>query len=109
MRAQILASVGESKEALSLLTKLLIDHPDSIAGHYEVGRICEQTGDIASATRAYAWFVQDAQLLEKWRGQTGEAIFDDANNVTLVGRAIDRWASLTGAFRDDAGLHNLLL
>ena len=97
MRAQILARQGKTDEAMALLKKLVGEKPDSIAARYELGRLYEQVGDIDSATKAYAWFVQDAQLLEKWRGQTGEAVFDDANSVTLIARAIDRWANLTGA------------
>ncbi|HYO07374.1 MAG TPA: tetratricopeptide repeat protein [Tepidisphaeraceae bacterium] len=113
-RAQVLlggihASQGKTDEALPLLKKHVAAHPDSLAGRYQLGRLHEQVGDAEAAKQTYAWFIQDAQLLEKWRGQTGEAVFDDAGSVTIIGRAIDRWANLTGAFKDDAQLHNLLL
>jgi tetratricopeptide (TPR) repeat protein len=109
MLAQLYASLGRTDDALALLKKHVEKNPDSIAGHYQLGRVYEQVGDAERAKRAYGWFVSDSQLLDKWRGQSGETVFDDAGNVTTVARAIDRWANLTGAFKDDPSLHNLLL
>lgn len=107
--ARIQASIGMTDEAIALMTKHLEAHPDSIAGHYELGRLNEQVGDLEAARRAYGWFVEDAQLLDKWQGQVDEPVFESAETVTTIARALDRWAALTGAYRDNAQLHDLLL
>src|SRR6185437_3460859 len=84
-------------------------HPDSLAAHFELAQVQEQVGDLAGATKSYGWFVDDARLLDKWQGNTGESVFDDAESVVIIARAIDRWANLTSAYKDNDALHNVLL
>ena len=82
---------------------------DSVAGHFLLGQIAEQVGELESAKRAYNWFVDDQHYLDKWVGNSGDPVFDDVENVTLIVRAIDCWASLAGAYKDNQPLHNALL
>ena len=102
-------AMGKDKEAREVAEELLKNDPNSIKGHFLLGMICERLGDLPAATAAYGWFVDDQKFLEKWQGNTGETIFDDAESVTIIGRAIDRCASLTGAYKDNGPLHNTLL
>ena len=109
LQATIQASIGKTDEAIATLNAHIKAHPDSLAGRYQLGKVQEQIGDLDAAKKSYAWFVEDSRLLDKWQGQTGESVFDDAPSVITIARAIDRWASLTGAYKDNAALHNVLL
>jgi len=109
LRANVLAGEGKTEEAIGELRAHLKANPESLAGHYQLGRVSEQVGDLEAAKRAYGWFVEDKQLLQKWQGNTGDSIFEDADAVTTIGRAIDRWANLTGGYRNNVALHDALL
>jgi tetratricopeptide (TPR) repeat protein len=109
LRAEILAGDGKTDEALGELRAHLKANPDSLAGHFQLGKVSEQVGDLEAAKRAYAWFVDDRQLLQKWQGQSGDSAFDDADSVTTIARAIDRWANLTSGYRNNVALHDALL
>ncbi|HEV2295612.1 MAG TPA: tetratricopeptide repeat protein [Tepidisphaeraceae bacterium] len=109
LRAQVLADIGKAGEAIALLQAHLQAHPTSIAGHYHLGAISETVGDIATATAAYQWFFEEPQrFLDKWLGEDPTA-FESAEDVTLIGRAIDRHATLTGGYRNNHDLHNIVL
>ncbi len=108
-RAQALAALGLTDDALAALREHLRAHPDSMGGHYLLGMVCEQAGDVAAARDAYAWFVAAPQkYLEKWETHD-KGPFDNAEDVTWMGRALDRWAALTEAYRDNANLHRTIL
>jgi tetratricopeptide (TPR) repeat protein len=109
LRANILATEGKTEDALAELRAHLKTHPESLGGHFQLGQLSELVGDLDAARKAYGWFVDDKQLLQKWQGQSGESVFDDAESVTTIGRAIDRWAALTGGYRNNVALHNALL
>jgi cellulose synthase operon protein C len=109
LRAEILAGDGKTEEAIGELRDHLKAHPNSLAGHFQLGRVSEQVGDLEAAKNAYAWFVDDRQLLQKWQGNTGDSVFEDADSVTTIGRAIDRWATITGGYRNNVQLHSALL
>lgn len=108
-RAELLNSLDRSDEALALLKTHLAAHPDSIGGHYWLGVTYERLGNIPEATRAYAWFDEKPQeFLAKM--QSGErAKFDNAQDVTWIGQALDRWATLTQAYRNNPGLNRAIL
>ncbi len=109
LRAQVLADVGKAGEAVALLQAHLKDHPTSIDGHYHLGAVSESVGDVATATAAYEWFFEEPQrFLDKWLGEDPTA-FESAEEVTLIGRAIDRHATLTGGYRNNHELHNIVL
>ncbi|MGH7215588.1 MAG: tetratricopeptide repeat protein, partial [Tepidisphaeraceae bacterium] len=108
-RATVLADAGKTSDALALVKTHLVKHPDSIAGRYCLGALSERTGDLDAARAAYVWFVDEPQrFLDKWQGSR-EKGFDDAEQVTLIGRAIDRWAILTGQYPNNPALHNTIL
>jgi len=112
-RAVLLASTGRPAEAIALLRDHLKAHPGSLRGHFELGRIAETVDDFDTAKGAYGWFVAAPQsYLDRWRGQ-GEKLFDGdpdgAADATTVGRALDRWAVLTGGYQSDASLNNTIL
>ena len=67
LRANILAAEGKTAEALAELNAHLKANPNSLGGHYELGQVSEHVGDLDAAKRAYAWFVDDRQLLQKWQ------------------------------------------
>ncbi len=108
-KAQLLIDLGRAADAMPLLKSHLSAHSDSIGGHFLLGQADEKSGDIPGAIAAYSWFVAPTQnFLEKWQtNQPGP--FDDAQNVTWMGRALDRWATLTEAYRNNADLDRTIL
>lgn len=109
-RAEILAGLGRDNEAVEVLKKHLEAHPASLAGHYTLGTVSEKVGDLVAARKAFGWFVEaPQQFLETWKQNPNAPIFDSAESLTTIGRAIDRWASLTEAYRDQVGLHQQIL
>src|SRR5437764_611202 len=74
---------------------------DSIAGHYWLGNICESVGDLATAREAFAFF---EPYIAKWQADRRQ--FTSAEDVTLIGRGLDRWASLSSAYQTQKSLHN---
>ena len=109
-RAEILADTGREAEAVALLKKHLEAHPKSLAGRYTLGAISEKVGDLDAARQAFGWFVEaPQQFLEKWKQNPNDPAFDSAEDLTTIGRAADRWASLTEAYRDQVGLHQQIL
>ncbi len=101
--------MGQLDDALATLRGHLKAHPDSMGGHYLLGLISEQSGDVPAARDAYGWFVAEPQkYLEKWETHD-KGPFDNAEDVTWMGRAIDRWAALTQAYRDNTNLHKTIL
>jgi tetratricopeptide (TPR) repeat protein len=108
-RANVLVELGKLAEARDLLKELLAKHADSLAGHYYLGEISEQLGDLPTAREMYAWFVAPPQsYLDKAQGG-GELGLESAEDVTLLGRALDRWATLNGAYQTNEQLHDTIL
>ena len=103
-RARILAELGRGDQAIRLLKTHLQKNPDSIAGHYWLGHIAESRGDLLVAREAFAWFVPFA---DKWQGDRYQ--FNNAEEVTLIGRGLDRWATLNSAYQTQKRLHNVIL
>jgi tetratricopeptide (TPR) repeat protein len=111
VKAQILSNLGRYTEALAMLRTVLLDEPGSIPARFWIGHLSEQIGDHESARAAYQWFLDKPQnFLERWQtNRERDPIFQSAENVTLIARAIDRWATLTGAYQDNRALHDTLL
>ena len=108
--AEILADAGQDAAALDVLKKHLAANPASLAGHFALGSVLEKTGDTEGARKAFGWFMEAPQaFLEKWKEKPNDPIFDSAENLTLIGRAADRWASLSEAYREQVQLHNQIL
>lgn len=105
-RAKVLAELGRNDEAISLLKEHLQKYPNSIAGRFEIGMLYEKVGDYDQARTAFDWFMVEPQnFLEKWQ-KNKEKGFESAEEVTFIGRAVDRWATLTGSYKDLPGLHD---
>lgn len=109
MRARILADLGRTSDAIDLLKLHLQKHPNSLAGRYQLAEAFERIGDLEKARDACNWFViAPHELLARWQREAEKA-FDNAEDVTIIGRAVDRWATLTGSYQDLPELHNTLL
>lgn len=109
-RAQVLSRLGKNDEALSVLREHLQKHADSIPGHYWLGYVLEQTGDIPAARDLYAWFNNEPQkFLDKWTLHDRLPVFERAEDVTIIGHALDRWATLTQQYRNNANLDRTIL
>ena len=104
LRARILGQAGRTEDAVAALKFLLKKDTDSIAVHYWLGNIAESRGDLLTAREAFAWF---APFVDKWQGN--RTLFTNAEEVTLIGRGVDRWASLTSAYQTQKALHNVIL
>ena len=110
LRAETLAEMGRTDEAIALLTEHLKANPNSIEGHYLLGRVHEQVGDLDAARLAYQWFVNEPQnYLERWQSRAFVREFESADKVTTIARGLDRWAQLNAKYRDNVTLHNTIL
>lgn len=109
-KARILADSGKRAEAKALLEQIIAAQPNSLDAHHTLGVVCESLGDLDTAKKAYGWFVEEPQeYLLKWQSQQGAKEFEKAENVVTIARAIDRWARLSGEYRNNKNLHNVLL
>ena len=109
-RAEVLAAMGHADQALALLKDEIAAHPDSIAGHYQLGVVSETLGDLAGAKKAYTWFVEKPQnFLERFLDHEHGGAFDSAADVTTIGRGLDRWAALTESYRNNPQLDKSIL
>ena len=104
MRARALAAMGQLSAAIDLLNTHLKANPNSIAGHYWLGNLCETKGDILGAREAFGWFVP---FVEKW--QKDRQQFRNPEELTMIGRGLDRWASLNASYQTMPALHNIIL
>jgi tetratricopeptide (TPR) repeat protein len=108
LRARVMAAQGGYLAAIGILQSEIKGHPDLVAPRYYLGEYREKMGDVAGATAAFDWFVDGPRnYLQEWIGHP--ETFDDAEEVTLIGRAIDRWATLTMAYQHEMRLHDVVL
>lgn len=106
LRAEVLADHGHVDHAIATLNEHLQKHPDSLEGHYHLGAINEIKGDFDAARAAYEWVHKN--YWDKWHG-LGHREFEDAGRVTLMGRAFDRFATLSGLYANNPELHKTIL
>jgi tetratricopeptide (TPR) repeat protein len=108
LRARVMAAQGGYTAAIGILQNEIKAYPDLVAPRYYLGEYREKLGDIAGATAAYDWFIDGPRnYLQDWIGHP--ETFNDAEEVTLMGRAIDRWATLTMAYQHEMRLHDVVL
>ncbi len=109
LRARILAEQGKLPDAIEAFRRVASDHPDSIPAHFWLADALDSAGDPAGALAAYAWFdAQPQRFMDRWRADVG-GLFGRAEDVVLIARAYDRWASMTSAYRDNRRLHDDIL
>ncbi len=108
-RAKLLSLMGRTPEGIALLKEHLRAHPQSIDGHYQLGRLAELVDDLTTAKDAYGWFVAPPQdYLVQWQTK-GEKLFHRAEDATTVGLALDRWATLNNQYQMLPDLNQTLL
>ena len=109
LRATTLADLGKLADAQAMLSEVVKRKPDSIAGHYQLGRISEALGDWDTARKAYQWFEDDPQkFLEK--ETQNDLHIDRAEDLTYIGQAdLDRWATLNNAYQSNENLNDIIL
>ncbi|HYE21426.1 MAG TPA: tetratricopeptide repeat protein [Tepidisphaeraceae bacterium] len=102
LRARILSDLTRYDEAVTALEKVRAKDKDSVAAHYYLGEINERRGDMDAARKAYGFF-------EAWVDKLHAQELDSAEALTLIGRGIDRWATINMVYKDKVGLHQQLL
>jgi tetratricopeptide (TPR) repeat protein len=109
LTAQALSNLGEDDQARAVLENHLKLFPQSVPGHWAMGQLLEKRGDAQAALAEYAWFVTGpGNLFEQWQSQQ-ERGFDDPAEVVTIGRAVDRWASISNAYKDSPQLNDAVL
>ena len=87
---------------------LLAADPANLAGHLLKGQWLEARGDFPAAIAAYDWFIDGPKnYLQLW--QTDNTQFDNADDIVAFATAIDRWATLTTAYKDVQQLNDTIL
>jgi tetratricopeptide (TPR) repeat protein len=102
LRARILSDLSQHDAAITLLQQVINKDKDSVPAHYYLAQINETAGHTDAAKKAYAFF---EPYIDKLFAQE----FDDAEELTLIGRGIDRWATLNSAYKDRLALHNTIM
>lgn len=102
LKARILSELGRHDQAITLLQGVVDKNKDSVPGHYYLGEINETAGHMDAARKAYAFF-------EPWIDKLFGEPVDSAEDLTLIGRGIDRWATINQEYKTRVALHNLLL
>lgn len=102
LRARVLAQLCRFDEAKDLLGKVIDQNKQSVPAHYYLGEISETCGDTETAKKAYDFFgpYTDKLFAEQ---------IDSAEDLTLIGRGLDRWATINSAYKDRVGLNNMIL
>lgn len=110
MRGRVLREMGRADEALKVLKQAVIDHAQLPAAHFELGQLAEELGDFPLAIASYGWFNDRPQaFFDRWMTSKDDPAFASAQQLITVGQALDRWATLTGAYKDNTRLHNEIL
>jgi tetratricopeptide (TPR) repeat protein len=108
LHARILGEMQQFTPALALLNQAVKVNPQSIAAHYYLGRFQELNGDYPAALAAYKWFLDPPQdYLTAWRTEPKQ--FNDAQEAVYIGKALDRYETLSEGYVGDPTLPNLIL
>lgn len=106
LRAQVIAETGRLDDAIARMRELVEKHPDSVHARVALAEAAERAGNLELAREHYAWVHRT--YYDQWMGQ-GYRAFEDAELVTLMGRAFDRHATLGGHYAGNAALNRLML
>ncbi len=106
LRARILSDLGKNADAIADLTALIKKYPTHIAANFYLGEINERIGNMSAARNAYT-LIHDTY----WKSWDEEGInkYDNAEDVTLMGRAFGRWAQIEQQTRETPGIDNTIL
>jgi tetratricopeptide (TPR) repeat protein len=108
LRANVLAAMGRYDDAIATLRQVIAAHPDLIPPRFYLGENLEKAGDVPGALAAYNWFLADPHnYLNQW--MSNPQAFTSAEDVVLIGRAVDRWATLSMAYQGNRSLHDVVL
>ena len=99
---------GNASDAVARLSPLF-DKSDSTSPElpFLLGQALERQGEFPAAARVYQR-VAKGPLLAKWVRQ-GASGFESAGELTLAAQCIDRWATLTMAYKEEPKLNDQLL
>lgn len=106
LRAKTLAEMGRHRDAIAILKSVIEKDANSLAARFHLAQVSEQAGDLNTARDQYDWIQKT--YYAQWEGQ-GAKNFEDAELVTLMGRAFDRWAVLNSKYAGNPGLPKLML
>ncbi|MCS7033802.1 MAG: tetratricopeptide repeat protein, partial [Phycisphaerae bacterium] len=109
LRSLIRRELGQLEAAADELRTLIQKQPDLLIARLELALTLEDAGRLDEALAEYRWFVEAPQNFLTRLDDEADPLLDSAENLTTVARALDRWATLTGAFQKDESLHNRLL
>jgi len=102
LKARILADLTRYDEAVKTLDEVIAKDKESVPAHYYLGEINEKRGRMEEAKKAYGFF-------EAWVDKLHAQELDNAEQLTLIGRGIDRWATINQIYKDRVGLHQQML
>lgn len=110
LHAEILAETGRIDDAMKVLQAHLKQYPQSWGGQYWAGEVAERQGDTDLAKKHYAFFVDAPnEFWAKWTAKQSIPEFEDAEKVTWLGLAVDRWATLNEKYRNNTALPRQIL
>ncbi len=107
-RAAIAEAAGEVEAAVKSAQQAVEAAPESPVARQAAGRLLEVAGDLNAARAAYGWFAEQ-EYLSQWQRDPDSAVFERAEDVIAIGRALDRLATLNGRYRDEPDLHDAIL
>jgi Tfp pilus assembly protein PilF len=105
-RAELLRERGRNAEAMAGVRAALKVAPGSLRAHLLLGQLLEEAGDFDGARAQYAVFEPH---LKTWESPGPEKAYNSVEDVIAVGRGLDRWATLTDKYRDNAALSRTIL
>jgi len=106
LTARIMGELGRADEAAAMLRDTGKKNDKSLYARYYLAELAERAGDMVTARDNLQW-INDAYF-ERW-AKAGAEEFDNAEEVTLMARAFDRWYTLNGGYQLTPGLENHIL
>lgn len=108
VHAEALLAMERADFAEPIVKRWLERSPDSLAAHLVMGQLLEKQGRFPEAIDMYGWFVTGQQsFIQKWHASAND--FENADDLTDIATAVDRWATLTGAYKEVGELNNVVL
>jgi len=109
IRGKILIDGSRYNEAITFLENALAADATSVEVHFRLGQAWESLGDHKKALTYFAWFVTAPNdVVQKFKSQGGSG-FQSAQDLTFAAAAVDRWATLSGAFAKRLDLNETIL